>query len=184
MRENQEVSDVLRGARGTGAELEALQKRWQELQPSVDGSAMPVMGRLGLLAGHREKAYAKVLAPFGLGLIDAHTLQLLRLLGPGASACPSELVRFPFDSRAGMTRALDRLEAKGLVRRSAHDEDRRRVLVFLTKEGSVVSDRFRAAELEFQNAALQGVSKRERQALCRTLDKMMANISEFMTEAE
>ncbi len=167
----------------TGEELEALLKKWEQLAPDVDGSAMPVLGRLGLVAAYREQAYGHVLAPFGLSLVDAHTLQLLRVLGPGAAACPSELVRFPFGSRAGMTRALDRLEAKGLVRRSAHAEDRRRVLVSLTPEGERVSDAFRDKELAFQNHALRGVSDRERRALSRTLDKLIDNLAAFDSEA-
>lgn len=168
----------------TGRDLEALQQRWEKIDPDLDGSAMPVIGRLGLFAGHRERAYVKVLAPFGLSLIDAHTLQLLRLLGPGEAACPSELVGFPFESRAGMTRALDRLESRGLVQRKAHDEDRRRVLVVLTAEGERVSDAFRKAELDFQNHALAGVSDRDRRALCRTLDKMMGNLADFEARDE
>ena len=166
----------------TGEELEALQKRWEQLRPDVDGSAMPVLGRLGLVAAYRERAYAGVLAPFGLSLVDAHTLQLLRVLGPGAAACPSELVRFPFGSRAGMTRALDRLEAKGLVQRSAHAEDRRRVSVLLTPHGEAVSDAFREKELAFQNQALHGLSDRERRALSRTLDTLIDNLAAFDAE--
>ena len=184
MSEEKRVAAISGQKDGGPADLEALQERWKAIHPELDGSAMPVLGRLGLFGGHRERAYARVLAPFGLSLIDAHTLQLLRLRGPGGSACPSELVGFPFESRAGMTRALDRLESKGLVRRSAHGGDRRRVLVVLTPEGEEVSDAFRKAELEFQNHALRGVSERERRALCRTLDKVMANIETFTAQED
>ncbi|MFK7898544.1 MAG: MarR family winged helix-turn-helix transcriptional regulator [Myxococcota bacterium] len=169
-------------AGSAGEELEALLKKWERIAPGVDGSAMLVLGRVGMLAAHRERAYAEVLAPFDLGLIDVHTLQMLRLLEPGASASPSELARFPFTSRAGMTRALDRLEAKGLVERSAHESDRRRTLVTLTSEGEDVSDRFRTAELAFQNQALEGIPDRERRAFSRTLDKLIDNLSDFGAE--
>ena len=115
---------------------------------------MPAFARLGILDAYRERAAAHLVAPFGMSLIDAQTLSLLRLLGAGASPCPSDLVRSPFYSRAGMTRTLDRLEARGFVERHMDRADRRRVLVSLTEEGEGAADRFREAELEFMDRML------------------------------
>lgn len=78
-----------------GDELESLLEKWQRLDPETDGSAMLVLGRLGILVAHRERAYAHVLEPFGLSLIDVHTLQLLRLMGPVPPHVPRSSFAFP-----------------------------------------------------------------------------------------
>lgn len=59
---------------------------------------------------------------------------VLLLLAQGMNA-PSQVSRAIGMTTAGMTNMLDRLEAAGLVRREQHADDRRRVLLTLTKKG-------------------------------------------------
>lgn len=68
-----------------------------------------------------------------LGISMSEGIVLL-LLAQGMNA-PSEVSRAVGMTTAGMTNMLDRLEAGGLVRREQHSEDRRRVLLTLTKKG-------------------------------------------------
>src|SRR5438105_9995913 len=68
------------------------------------------------------------LAAFGLTAQQAAVLLGARK----QPSSPSQLAETLGTDTAGMTRLLDRLEAKGLVRRRRHDQDRRAVLVELT----------------------------------------------------
>lgn len=169
--------DADRVSSQVATELESLRKSWEQQAPGIDVSPMAVLTRLAMVKAYRGRAYDRLLAPFGLASIESHTLMMLLVLGPGASACPSDLVRLPIDSRTGMTRALDRLETRGLVERSIDREDRRRIRVSLTHEGRELAIRYREVDLEFMHRVLDGIPDDERVVFCRVLDRLMDNFA-------
>ena len=73
-----------------------------------------------------------------------------------------------------MTSQLDQLEARGLVRRWPHAEDRRAIYVTLTRSGEKLVDK----AIETYNAGhkrmLAGLSSSERQTLDALLRKLLA----------
>jgi DNA-binding MarR family transcriptional regulator len=166
-------------SRAAAANLEAVRKGWEEAIPELDGSPLPVVARLPLLAAFRSLAYRRLLEPFGISDIDYGVLGTLRALGVGASMSPSDLVRFPVQSRVGMTRTLDRLESQGLVERTAHPRDRRRVSVELTAHGADVAESVYRAELGLMTGALTGLSDRDRRRLVGLIDRMIDNFDTY-----
>lgn len=76
---------------------------------------------------------------------------------------------------AAMTRVLDRLEAKALVRRERSTKDRRVVRLVLTDEGRTVATRVPNVLAEVLNGHLRGFSHDEWQLLLQLLNRMMAN---------
>ena len=76
---------------------------------------------------------------------------------------------------AGMTRALDRLEAKGLVRRERSAQDRRVVQLEITDAGRRVSEEVRAVLSGVLNAHLAGFDEPEWETLIDLLRRMLAN---------
>ncbi|HMW24314.1 MAG TPA: MarR family transcriptional regulator [Burkholderiaceae bacterium] len=74
-----------------------------------------------------------------------------------------------------MTRSLDRLEAKGLVRRERSTEDRRVVNLVLTDEGQAVARQVPPVLAEVLNGHLQGFSEAEWRQLLSFLQRMLAN---------
>jgi DNA-binding MarR family transcriptional regulator len=74
-----------------------------------------------------------------------------------------------------MTRAMDRLEAKGLVRRERSVEDRRVVLLALTPEGRKVARRVPAVLSDVLNGHLDGFSVAEWEQLQALLRRMVVN---------
>jgi len=76
---------------------------------------------------------------------------------------------------AGMTRALDRLEAKGLVRRERSAQDRRVVQIEITDAGRRVSEEVRTVLSNVLNAHLIGFSEPEWDTLIDLLRRMLAN---------
>lgn len=105
-----------------------------------------------------HKAYRQIaehlngpVSEMGLANAEAHLLTYLRGYGPCAI---SELGRVFGHPPSTLTGLLDRLEGKGLVRRTANPEDRRSLLVAATAEGVRVAalvterlDRFEAEVL-------------------------------------
>lgn len=74
-----------------------------------------------------------------------------------------------------MTRALDRLEAKGLVQRERSTEDRRVVHLRLTDEGRKIARKVPPVMAEVLNRHLAGFSEAEWQQLLGLLTRMVAN---------
>ena len=96
----------------------------------------------------------------------------LSLCGPNPVAA---LVRELEIDAGAVTRLLDRLEAKGLVRRERSSEDRRVVMVHLTAEGQRVTGELTAVLADIFNAHLQGFSQDEWQQLLHLLRRFIAN---------
>ncbi len=74
-----------------------------------------------------------------------------------------------------MTRSMDRLEAKGLVRRERSCTDRRVVQLMLTEEGKRVADQVPPVLANVLNGHLQGFSQAEWQQLLQFLQRMLDN---------
>jgi len=108
-----------------------------------------------------DLTHAQWLPLFKLAMKDCDTIAMLSReleLDPGA-----------------MTRSLDRLEAKGLVRRERSTEDRRVVHLVLTEEGRKVARKVPPVMAEVLNKHLQGFSEADWQHLIGLLARMVAN---------
>jgi DNA-binding MarR family transcriptional regulator len=109
-----------------------------------------------------------------VGLTNAQWAPLLKL-HLGHAATVAELARGCFVDAGAMTRMLDRLETKGLVRRVRSTADRRVVNIELTAEGARAAKQIPAVLCDVQNAHLAGVSRDEWLALKSTLQRMLDN---------
>jgi DNA-binding MarR family transcriptional regulator len=74
-----------------------------------------------------------------------------------------------------MTRMIDRLESKGLIRRNRRPDDRRVVYVELTEEGSRAYPRMREVSMGVANRFLRGFSVPEARQLEGFLSRMLEN---------
>jgi DNA-binding MarR family transcriptional regulator len=74
-----------------------------------------------------------------------------------------------------MTRMIDRLESKGLIRRNRRPEDRRVVYLELTEEGTRAYPRMREVSMGVVNRFLRGFSEAEARQLENFLSRMLQN---------
>jgi DNA-binding MarR family transcriptional regulator len=74
-----------------------------------------------------------------------------------------------------MTRMLDRLESKGLLRRRRSADDRRLVHLELTDEGRAAYPRMREMSMAVANRFLHGFSRSEARQLESLLARMIEN---------
>lgn len=76
---------------------------------------------------------------------------------------------------AALTRSMDRLEAKGLVRRERSTQDRRVVHLVLTPAGTEVARHVPAVLANVLNGHLKGFTPQEWQQMVQLLRRMLAN---------
>jgi MarR family transcriptional regulator, transcriptional regulator for hemolysin len=88
----------------------------------------------------------------------------------------SELADILEVEKATLGRLLDRLEAKGWVRREGHASDRRAKRVFLTEEVEPAIQTMRAAAVELRRDALAGFSAAEKEQFVDALLRIKANL--------
>lgn len=81
-----------------------------------------------------------VTAKFGLSPGDVRILLALWRAGPDTLMRPSDLFRSLLVTSGAITKQLDRLEARGLVRREHNAEDKRGSLVRLTGAGKKIAE--------------------------------------------
>lgn len=107
-------------------------------------------------------------------LTHAQWLPLFKL-AQGSCTTMAELAREVSMDPGAMTRALDRLEAKGLLKRVRSLEDRRVIKLQLTPEGREVSKLVPAVLADVHNAHLAGFTEAEWSTLIELLQRMIAN---------
>jgi DNA-binding MarR family transcriptional regulator len=78
---------------------------------------------------------------------------------------------------AGTTRLLDRLEDKGLLRRTRHPDDRRAVLAELTADGRAVVPALPPVFGSVVGTLLAGFTPAEVEQLIAALRRMLANLA-------
>jgi MarR family transcriptional regulator, multiple antibiotic resistance protein MarR len=112
------------------------------------------------------------LAPFAL---TGMQFAVLKYLAEGAADTAAELCRImPYDTGA-MTRILDRLEQRRLLRRERGRADRRMVFLRLTAAGRTLLPRLLAVAVRVLEAHLAGFAPAEIEALNGYLGRMIDN---------
>jgi DNA-binding MarR family transcriptional regulator len=109
-----------------------------------------------------------------LDLTHAQWLPLFKLAVKDCDTVAALARELDLDPGA-MTRALDRLEAKGLVLRERSTEDRRVVRLRLTEEGRKIARKVPPVMAEVLNQHLAGFSEAEWKQLLALLARMVAN---------
>ncbi len=108
--------------------------------------------------------------------VTASQVQVLRRLWAGDGILTTALTKEVCSDGGTMTGVLDRLEAKGLIRRERCEEDRRAVRIRLTPEGKALEDRLIGVLEALDEHALRGFSSEERSALMGALERVGANL--------
>lgn len=143
-------------------------------QPSRSIGALLSRVRVEMLAAlDRELAADRSLE--SLGMSAAQYIIIASLAGPQEPKSAADLCKGLSYDAGAMTRMLDRLEAKGLIRRSRSLEDRRLMNLELTDAGRAAYPRMREISLLIANRFLHGFSKAEARQLEVLLSRMLEN---------
>lgn len=131
---------------------------------------------IGLLIKHVLASMSRMadrdMAEVGLTVMQWRPLMLIHL---GKADTAAELARLADVDTGAMTRTLDRLQAKGLLRRLRSTEDRRMIKLELTPQGREAAGHCPAILARTQQHHLQGFSQQEIDQLRGFLTRMLAN---------
>lgn len=110
-----------------------------------------------------------------LELSAAQLIIIANLAGAEEPKSASDLCKGISYDAGAMTRMLDRLETKGLIRRNRSSQDRRLMHLELTEEGRAAYPRMREISMAVANRFLRGFTKAEARQLETMLARMLDN---------
>ncbi|HSE50075.1 MAG TPA: MarR family transcriptional regulator [Terriglobales bacterium] len=108
--------------------------------------------------------------------ITARQGALLVSLQVGEAATTGELARAYGVEMSSVTRMLERMERKGLVRRARSGDDRRKVIVRVTAAGKRKVKEALPLAAKVAQHTWHNVTAEERQTLHRVIDKVLRNL--------
>jgi DNA-binding MarR family transcriptional regulator len=162
-------------------EVDRLVEAWRRERPDLDVTPMEVLSRVTRLARHLDRARRQAFAAHDLESWEFDVLAALRRAGEPYELSPGRLLRETLVTSGTMTNRVDRLAARGLVRRAPDPSDRRGVLVRLTDAGRGRVDAALSALLTNERALLTGLGDADRTRLAALLRAMVRPFDEGAT---
>lgn len=131
-----------------------------------------------LTADKVRRNVAKVVEPHGITIQQYNVLRILRGAGQ-AGIATLEIVERMIEQTPGITRLLDRLEAKQLVRRQRCPSDRRQVLCWITETGTDLLSSLDKSVQRADAEVMQSLGKKEVVELIELLDRVRSGTDEL-----
>jgi DNA-binding MarR family transcriptional regulator len=150
-----------------------LESAWLEEIPNLDFAVEGIVDRMSGLSRRFKRSLNDTLAEHGLSWEEWDVLGALRRAGPPFRRSAGELAKISELSSGAMTNRLDRLEQAGLVKRLADPNDRRGVLVELTKAGQKAWLESTGAEAAREALIAAALTEREKEQLNTLLRRLM-----------
>jgi len=148
-----------------------------------EAAELPRLGEIGLegfapylmnrIMGRYNAALREDLAAMGLTTPKARALAVLSVV---EAPLIRELAVYTVTDPSTLSRALDQLDAEGLIRREACTSDSRATRLHLTPAGRAVFETLWPRMAEAEAALFRGIPDAERRAFLATLQRILRNI--------
>jgi DNA-binding MarR family transcriptional regulator len=150
-----------------------LETTWLEDIPNLDLQVEGIVDRINGLSRRFKRNLNDTVAEHGFAYQDWEVLGALRRGGPPFRRSAGELAKISELSSGAMTNRLDRLEEAGLVERLPDPNDRRGVLVGLTKAGQDAWKKSTGAVAAREALIAGALNRREQEQLNTLLRRLM-----------
>lgn len=157
-------------------EVDRLIADWRRERPDLDLAPMQVLSRVTRLAKQLDHARSAAFAAHEIGSWEFDVLAALRRSGAPYQMSPGGLLQETMVTSGTMTNRIDRLAARGLVRRAPDPHDGRGVVVTLTETGLEAVDGALADLLDAERRFLQVLSDEEAARLADLLRVLAVEI--------
>jgi DNA-binding MarR family transcriptional regulator len=151
-------------------------EQWNRERPELDVSSMGLIGRFKRITQSLSLEMAKTFAEHGLNPAAFDVLATLRRSGDPYALSPNDLMASTMVTSGTMTNRIDQLTKSGLVERIQNPNDRRSVVVSLTKQGFELIDAALKSHVTTQNKLTSGLSEAESKKLDALLRKFLVSL--------
>ncbi|HTU87114.1 MAG TPA: MarR family winged helix-turn-helix transcriptional regulator [Solirubrobacteraceae bacterium] len=143
-------------------------ENWPQIDPDVEG----IVNRVDKINRYVQNTFRASLGEANLTKEEWKVMMALH----GTVRSHGWLCRDLDVSTGAMTNRLDKLERRGLIQRSADPNDRRGVLLELTRAGQTVMERYIDIGAERERGLLDGLTQTDKQELNRLLSKLLVSL--------
>lgn len=154
-------------------DVDVIADAWARERPDLDVAPLQVLSRVTRLAQHLDTARGLAFTSHQLERWEFDVLAALRRSGAPYALSPGQLAAQTLVTSGTITNRVDRLEARGLVRREPDPNDRRGVRVLLTADGQARVDGAIEDLLDSEREILSGITSEESAMLARVLRQLM-----------
>ena len=169
--------------------LDHLIEQWRHERPDVDLTAFVIAATIKLIDQKSEAEFRSLAGKFGIGPGDLRILLALRRSGVDKPRRPTDLFQSLLVTSGAVTKQVDRLVARGLVKRGSDPSYQRGSLIRLTAQGAKVADKAIQAICTRETsigAAVANLTSEEREIGKQFLQRLLAQfdlLSASETEA-
>lgn len=153
-------------------EVDRIVDAWVRERPDLDFSPLQVLSRVGRLAKQLDRARRSAFTRSELESWEFDVLSALRREGAPYQLSPKALLLQTLVSSGTMTNRIDRLVARGLVRRGTDPNDGRGILVRMTPEGLDRVDAAIVRLVEAETGLLSSLTPADQERLAALLRKL------------
>ncbi len=158
--------------------VNAIQAAWRRERPDIDVSSIAILTRAMLIGRYLERVRERALRELGTDTSTLDVLATLRRAGAPYRLRTSQIEAASQVTAGAISQRLDRLEARGLVRRDRDHVDKRIIHISLTKKGRELIDGIVAGLMEKESVLLTPFSERDR----RTLEGLLTHWLRWLDE--
>ncbi|MBB1438987.1 MarR family transcriptional regulator [Shewanella sp. SG41-4] len=151
-------------------------EQWNRERPDLDVSSMGLVGRFKQITQRLSLEMAKTFTEHGLNPANFDLLATLRRAGPPFALSPNDLIASTMVTSGTMTNRIDQLVKAGLVERIQNPNDRRSIVVSLTKKGFTMIEPTLKAQVATQNRLTSCLSEDESKKLNNLLRKLLMSL--------
>jgi DNA-binding MarR family transcriptional regulator len=109
--------------------------------------------------------------------ITPEQFAVLGLLWEQDGLLQNHIARQLCKDRANTSRILDKLEAKGLIKRSRDPRDRRAIRVHLTSESTLLREPLESLAIQFRESAYAGIDHSTQEEIRRLMNHIIGNLT-------
>lgn len=161
----------------TTSRAQKAEEEWRREYPELDSGVMGVVGKLLEASQLIEREKLTPFAErFGLCKGEFDVIASLRRAGAPFELTPTALYEALMLTSGAMTNRLDRLEKAGLIERRPSHEDRRSILVRLTRQGITLIEEMLPLHVQNEQQALAALSPEEQKQLGRLLNTLILSL--------
>ncbi len=158
-------------------EVDDLVEAWARERADLDLGPVEVFSRISRLARHLDLTRRTAFEAHRIEPWEFDVLAALRRAGTPYELSPGRLLRETLVTSGTMTNRVDRLEIRGFVSRLPDPDDRRGVLVRLTRAGKAAVDGAFEALLDAEQALLAELPADDQRRLARLLRELLGPFS-------
>ena len=162
--------------------IDSVLEDWSEERPDLSTDALAIVLRIQFLEKILADQLSEALSKLDLEWFEYDVLSALRRQGEPFQMIASDIAEGSMLSPGALTNRIDRLIERKLVTRAEDPEDRRRVLITLTKAGIKLVDKTTEERFQCAEEAVTHFSASEKKQLNSLLRKFLLSADEANSE--